>query len=146
MYVASVLFKSINRLSLNWQDNPELSKTIDLLFLEIKDLCEDLILEIWVLPPNFIKLAKDVYMSDFIVASDCKLGTPIQNGTMDLFSLMAFLRYQLFANKSYWNTLVQRPIDIGDKIGLSRLQGALDGGLDIPHSEKQFAGYSKDSK
>ncbi|XP_074354762.1 putative SWI/SNF-related matrix-associated actin-dependent regulator of chromatin subfamily A member 3-like 1 [Apium graveolens] len=49
-------------------------------------------------------------------------GTPIQNGTMDLFSLMVFLRYQPFANKSYWNTLVQRPIDIGDKIGLSRLQ------------------------
>ncbi|KAK1365977.1 putative SWI/SNF-related matrix-associated actin-dependent regulator of chromatin subfamily A member 3-like 1 [Heracleum sosnowskyi] len=49
-------------------------------------------------------------------------GTPIQNGTMDLFSLMAFLRYQPFANKSYWNSLVQRPIDNGDKIGLSRLQ------------------------
>ncbi|KAL8115452.1 hypothetical protein AgCh_022083 [Apium graveolens] len=27
-----------------------------------------------VLPPNFIKLAKDVYMPDFIAASDCKLG------------------------------------------------------------------------
>lgn len=26
------------------------------------------------------------------------------------------------------------------------LQGALDGGLDIPHSEKRFAGFSKDSK
>ncbi|KAL8122500.1 hypothetical protein AgCh_019005 [Apium graveolens] len=26
------------------------------------------------------------------------------------------------------------------------LKGALDGGPDIPHSEKQFAGYSKDSK
>lgn len=49
-------------------------------------------------------------------------GTPIQNGTMDLFSLMVFLRYQPFANKSYWNTLVQRPIDNGDKFGLSRLQ------------------------
>ncbi|KAK1393899.1 Ribosomal protein L5 B [Heracleum sosnowskyi] len=24
--------------------------------------------------------------------------------------------------------------------------GALDGGLDIPHSEKRFAGFSKDSK
>ncbi|WOH06344.1 hypothetical protein DCAR_0625770 [Daucus carota subsp. sativus] len=49
-------------------------------------------------------------------------GTPIQNGTMDLFSLMAFLRYQPFANKSYWTTLVQHPIDNGDKSGLSRLQ------------------------
>lgn len=26
------------------------------------------------------------------------------------------------------------------------IQGALDGGLDIPHSEKRFAGFSKDSK
>lgn len=25
-------------------------------------------------------------------------------------------------------------------------QGALDGGLDIPHSEKRFAGFAKDSK
>ncbi|KAL8121361.1 hypothetical protein AgCh_018193 [Apium graveolens] len=46
----------------------------DLLLLEIKDLCEDLVLELWVLPPNFIKLAKDVHMPDFIAASDCVLG------------------------------------------------------------------------
>lgn len=26
------------------------------------------------------------------------------------------------------------------------LQGALDGGLDIPHSDKRFAGFSKDGK
>ena len=26
------------------------------------------------------------------------------------------------------------------------LQGALDGGLDIPHSEKRFAGFAKDDK
>jgi len=26
------------------------------------------------------------------------------------------------------------------------LQGALDGGLDIPHSEKRFAGFKKDDK
>lgn len=25
-------------------------------------------------------------------------------------------------------------------------QGALDGGLDIPHSDKRFAGFNKDSK
>ncbi|KAL8156639.1 hypothetical protein AgCh_001645 [Apium graveolens] len=47
---------------------------LDLLLLENNDLCEDLVLEIWVLLPNFIKLAKDVYMPDFIAASDCKLG------------------------------------------------------------------------
>lgn len=29
---------------------------------------------------------------------------------------------------------------------MSRFQGSLDGGLDIPHSEKRFAGFSKDSK
>ncbi|KAL8155755.1 hypothetical protein AgCh_000966 [Apium graveolens] len=32
-----------------------------------------------VLPPNFIKLAKDVYMPDFIAASDCKLGELSRN-------------------------------------------------------------------
>jgi len=26
------------------------------------------------------------------------------------------------------------------------LQGALDGGLDIPHSDKRFAGFDKDKK
>ena len=26
------------------------------------------------------------------------------------------------------------------------LKGALDGGLDIPHNEKRFVGYSKDGK
>ena len=26
------------------------------------------------------------------------------------------------------------------------LKGALDGGLDIPHSEKRFVGYSKEGK
>lgn len=49
-------------------------------------------------------------------------GTPIQNGTVDLFSLMSFLRYQPFANRNYWNTLVQRPVDHGDESGLTRLQ------------------------
>jgi len=28
----------------------------------------------------------------------------------------------------------------------NRLQGALDGGLDIPHSDKRFAGFDKDKK
>lgn len=26
------------------------------------------------------------------------------------------------------------------------IQGALDGGIDIPHSEKRFAGFDKDGK
>ncbi|KAJ8472036.1 hypothetical protein OPV22_026379 [Ensete ventricosum] len=49
-------------------------------------------------------------------------GTPIQNSSFDLFSLMAFLRFQPFSIKSYWQNLVQRPLDQGNKSGLSRLQ------------------------
>ncbi|KAJ0042722.1 hypothetical protein Pint_18500 [Pistacia integerrima] len=49
-------------------------------------------------------------------------GTPIQNGSSDLFSLMAFLRFEPFTIKSYWQRLVQRPLTQGSKEGLSRLQ------------------------
>ncbi|KAI4363969.1 hypothetical protein MLD38_020118 [Melastoma candidum] len=49
-------------------------------------------------------------------------GTPIQNGSQDLFSLMAFLRFEPFSIKGYWNSLIQRPIHQGDRQGLSRLQ------------------------
>lgn len=49
-------------------------------------------------------------------------GTPIQNGSFDLFSLMAFLRFEPFSIKNYWQSLVQRPLAQGDKKGLSRLQ------------------------
>ncbi|CAA6657035.1 unnamed protein product [Spirodela intermedia] len=49
-------------------------------------------------------------------------GTPIQNNSFDLFSLMAFLRFQPFSVRSYWQRLVQRPLDQGSKCGLSRLQ------------------------
>lgn len=49
-------------------------------------------------------------------------GTPIQNGSADLFSLMAFLRFEPFTIKSYWQRLVQRPLTQGSKEGLSRLQ------------------------
>lgn len=49
-------------------------------------------------------------------------GTPIQNGSFDLFSLMAFLRFDPFSIRSYWNSLVQRPLAQGNQKGLSRLQ------------------------
>ncbi|XP_057549405.1 putative SWI/SNF-related matrix-associated actin-dependent regulator of chromatin subfamily A member 3-like 1 [Amaranthus tricolor] len=49
-------------------------------------------------------------------------GTPIQNSSHDLFSLMAFLKFDPFSNKGYWNRLVQRPLVQGDKKGLVRLQ------------------------
>ncbi|CAK9188538.1 unnamed protein product [Ilex paraguariensis] len=49
-------------------------------------------------------------------------GTPIQNGSLDLFSLMAFLRFEPFSVKCYWNSLVQRPLDQGNEKGLLRLQ------------------------
>ncbi|KAF3561810.1 hypothetical protein DY000_02019743, partial [Brassica cretica] len=49
-------------------------------------------------------------------------GTPIQNGSFDLYSLMAFLRFEPFSIKSYWQSLIQRPLGQGNKNGLLRLQ------------------------
>ncbi|KAK2981079.1 hypothetical protein RJ640_012034 [Escallonia rubra] len=49
-------------------------------------------------------------------------GTPIQNGSCDLYSLMAFLRFEPFCTRDYWNRLVRRPLIQGDEKGLLRLQ------------------------
>ncbi|KAK8960712.1 hypothetical protein KSP40_PGU007514 [Platanthera guangdongensis] len=52
-------------------------------------------------------------------------GTPIQNSSFDLFSLMAFLRFLPFSIKSYWQSLIQRPLDQGNPSGISRLQALM---------------------
>ncbi|KAL0428452.1 UNVERIFIED_CONTAM: chromatin subfamily A member 3-like 1 [Sesamum latifolium] len=49
-------------------------------------------------------------------------GTPVQNNSFDLFSLVAFLRFEPLSLKSLWNSLIQRPLAQGDKKGISRLQ------------------------
>ncbi|KAL3533507.1 hypothetical protein ACH5RR_007028 [Cinchona calisaya] len=49
-------------------------------------------------------------------------GTPIQNHSYDLFSLMAFLRFEPLSVKTYWNSLIARPLNLGDEKGISRLQ------------------------
>lgn len=49
-------------------------------------------------------------------------GTLVQNGYSDLFSLMAFLRFEPFSIKNYWQSLVQRPLSQGNARGLNRLQ------------------------
>ncbi|KAG0500907.1 hypothetical protein HPP92_000979 [Vanilla planifolia] len=52
-------------------------------------------------------------------------GTPIQNTSFDLFSLMAFLKFQPFSIKNYWQSIVQRPLDQGSPSGISRLQALM---------------------
>ncbi|KAG8367814.1 hypothetical protein BUALT_Bualt16G0111800 [Buddleja alternifolia] len=49
-------------------------------------------------------------------------GTPVQNNSFDLFSLVAFLKFEPLSNKSLWNSLIQRPLAQGDEKGFSRLQ------------------------
>ncbi|KAK1278761.1 hypothetical protein QJS04_geneDACA003609 [Acorus gramineus] len=65
-------------------------------------------------------------------------GTPIQNSSFDLFSIMAFLRFEPFSIKSYWQSLVQRPLDQGGKSGLSRLQ-ALMGAISLRRTKDSQA-------
>lgn len=49
-------------------------------------------------------------------------GTPVQNNSFDLFSLMAFLKFEPFSIKGLWSSLIQRPLAQGDEKGISRLQ------------------------
>jgi len=52
-------------------------------------------------------------------------GTPIQNSSLDLYPLMAFLKFEPFSIQSYWQNLIHQPLGKGDKAGLSRLQNLL---------------------
>ncbi|KAK6127194.1 hypothetical protein DH2020_039078 [Rehmannia glutinosa] len=49
-------------------------------------------------------------------------GTPVQNNSFDLFSLVAFLKFEPLSMKSLWNSLIQRPLAQGEEKGISRLQ------------------------
>jgi len=49
-------------------------------------------------------------------------GAPIQNGSFDLFALIAFLRLDPLSKKSYWQSLLERPLAKKDGNGFSRLQ------------------------
>ncbi|CAH9127549.1 unnamed protein product [Cuscuta epithymum] len=53
-------------------------------------------------------------------------GTPIQNGSFDLYSFMAFLRVEPLSVKNYWNSLIQRPLSHGDQKGIVRLQALME--------------------
>ena len=68
-------------------------------------------------------------------------GTPIQNGSFDLFSLMTFLRFEPFSIRSYWQSLVQRPLAHGNQKGLSRLQVILCDRLDVNVALLKYACY-----
>lgn len=47
-------------------------------------------------------------------------GTPVLNGSIDLFALMSFLQFEPFSIRCYWHSLVQR--HQGKKRGQFRLQ------------------------
>ncbi|MED6162091.1 hypothetical protein PIB30_067052 [Stylosanthes scabra] len=49
-------------------------------------------------------------------------GTPIQNGSVDLFSLMVFLRFEPFNTRVHWRRFLQRPINQRLDSGLQRLK------------------------
>jgi L-arabinokinase len=47
------------------------------------------------LPPNFVKLAKDIYTPDLIAASDCMLGMMHNNGSLCSLFLQLYGRYNI---------------------------------------------------
>ncbi|GAA0184169.1 hypothetical protein LIER_31458 [Lithospermum erythrorhizon] len=49
-------------------------------------------------------------------------GTPIQNDSMDIYSLISFLRLEPFSTRYWWTECIDLHICIGDICGISRLQ------------------------
>ncbi|XP_015230789.1 PREDICTED: helicase-like transcription factor isoform X1 [Cyprinodon variegatus] len=49
-------------------------------------------------------------------------GTPVQNSVKDLWMLLAFLRLKPFDVREWWNRVIQRPVTLGDRVGLQNLQ------------------------
>ncbi|XP_043080880.1 helicase-like transcription factor [Puntigrus tetrazona] len=54
-------------------------------------------------------------------------GTPIQNSLKDLYMLMSFLKLKPFDVKEWWNRIIQRPVTMGDRVGLKNLQALVKG-------------------
>uniref|UniRef100_A0A9J8ACS0 Helicase like transcription factor n=1 Tax=Cyprinus carpio carpio TaxID=630221 RepID=A0A9J8ACS0_CYPCA len=54
-------------------------------------------------------------------------GTPIQNSLKDLFMLLSFLKLKPFDVKEWWNRIIQRPVTMGDRVGLKNLQALVKG-------------------
>uniref|UniRef100_A0A8C1SBB5 Helicase-like transcription factor n=1 Tax=Cyprinus carpio TaxID=7962 RepID=A0A8C1SBB5_CYPCA len=54
-------------------------------------------------------------------------GTPIQNSLKDLYMLLSFLKLKPFDLKEWWNRIIQRPVTMGDRVGLKNLQALVKG-------------------
>ncbi|XP_009296828.1 helicase-like transcription factor isoform X2 [Danio rerio] len=54
-------------------------------------------------------------------------GTPIQNSLKDLFMLLSFLKLKPFDVKEWWSRIIQRPVTMGDRVGLKNLQALVKG-------------------
>ena len=75
----------------------------------------------------------------------CVTGTPISRGLEDLYGLFAFLRVEPFSAKSWWNVLIQNPLETGENYesALNRLITLLKpskGGLMWRSSKSDVAG------
>ncbi|XP_024995890.1 DNA repair protein RAD5B [Cynara cardunculus var. scolymus] len=55
----------------------------------------------------------------------CLTGTPLQNNLEDLYSLLCFLHVEPWCNWAWWNKLIQRPYENGDKRGIKLVKAIL---------------------